>query len=529
LSRKLLQEKKTTTLTDKVLFCFQRKGDYFISPFFYSLDEILLLLAIKKTCCMLIKIITLALYALMILVIGIIGLRKTKSSKDFLLGGGNIGPWMSAFSYGTAYFSAVLFIGFAGKIGWGFGLSGLWIALFNALLGVLTVWLLMGWKIKQASLKYNISTMSEFLERRYHSSTLKLIAAIVIFIFLIPYSAAVFMGLSYLFEISLGIPYVWILAGMGIFTATYIVLGGYKSMAMIDMIFGLIMAVSVILLFYFTLDKGDGMTEIVAKLRSIEPKLTSTVGPPGLWPLLSLILLTSLAPFAMPQLVQKFYAIRDQRSVKIGAVASTFFAILIGGVAYFTGATTRVFLSPETSPSAFMDGSPNFDKLMPEVLTNVIPSSLAVIILLLILSASMSTLASLVLISSSSFTKDFWAGFVNKNISDRSQTMMMRFMSAVFVLLAVLFAAVELDVIVEILGISWGALGSFFLGPFVWGLFSKRVNRLGAFVSGIGGLAVCLGLYFSGMPSPEAGTLGMGASLLLNPLFSLFCKKEIQA
>jgi len=98
---------------------------------------------------------------------------------------------------------------------------------------------------------------------------------------------------------------------------------------------------------------------------------------------------------------------------------------------------------------------------------------------------------------------------------------MMRYMSAFFVLLAVLFAAVQLDVIVEILGISWGALGAFFLGPFVWGLLSKKVNKTGAFVSGIGGLCVCLILYFSGMSSPEAGTIGMLTSLVLNPLVSV--------
>jgi solute:Na+ symporter, SSS family len=478
---------------------------------------------------MITKIIVIALYAIMIVAIGIMGLRKTRSAKDFLMGGGNVGPWMSAFSYGTAYFSAVLFIGFAGKIGWGFGFSGLWVAIFNAILGVFVVWALLGWKIKQASTQYNVATMSEFLEKRYNSSLFKLFSAIVIFIFLIPYSAAVFMGLSYLFEISLGVPYVWILVGMGIFTAVYIVLGGYKSMAMIDMVFGIIMTLSVLLLFYFTVEKGGGIPNIAESLKEISPKLVAPVGPPGWWPLFALVFLTSIAPFAMPQLVAKFYAIRDKRSVKIGAIASTVFAVIIGGIAYFMGSTTRVFISPETAPGIFTDGKPNFDQLMPELLTNVMPSSLSVIILLLILSASMSTLASLVLISSSSFTRDFWGGFVNKKMTDKQTTLMMRVMSAFFVLLAVLFAAVELDVIVEILGISWGAMGAFFLGPFIWGLLSKRVNRLGAFVSGIGGLSICLGLYFYGMPSPEAGTIGMIASLVLNPVFSLFGKTPSKA
>jgi solute:Na+ symporter, SSS family len=266
---------------------------------------------------MITKIIVIALYAIMIVAIGIMGLRKTRSAKDFLMGGGNVGPWMSAFSYGTAYFSAVLFIGFAGKIGWGFGFSGLWVAIFNAILGVFVVWALLGWKIKQASTQYNVATMSEFLEKRYNSSLFKLFSAIVIFIFLIPYSAAVFMGLSYLFEISLGVPYVWILVGMGIFTAVYIVLGGYKSMAMIDMVFGIIMTLSVLLLFYFTVEKGGGIPNIAESLKEISPKLVAPVGPPGWWPLFALVFLTSIAPFAMPQLVAKFYAIRDKRSVKL--------------------------------------------------------------------------------------------------------------------------------------------------------------------------------------------------------------------
>jgi len=473
---------------------------------------------------MIVKAIVLALYAIMIISIGIMGLRKTKSSKDFLLGGGNIGPWMSAFSYGTAYFSAVLFIGFAGKVGWAFGFSGLWIAFFNAIVGVFLVWKLLGWKIKQAAVDYQVGTMSEFLEKRYNSPLFKLLGSIVIFIFLIPYSAAVFMGISYLFEIFLEVDFLWVLIAMGVFTASYIVLGGYKSMAMIDMVFGLIMTFCVILMLFFTVNKGGGFIDISEKLSLINPKLTSTVGPPGLWPLFALVFLTSIAPFAMPQLVQKFMAIRDKKSVKTGAVASTFFAVLIGGVAYFLGSTTRVFISTESAPGIFSNGVPNFDLLMPELLNSVIPASLSVIILLLILSASMSTLASLVLISSSSFTKDFWQGFVNKNMSDKKVTTMMRVMSAVFVLFAVLFAAVKLDVIVEILGISWGALGAFFLGPFVWGLLSKKVNKTGAFISGIGGLAVCLTLYFIGMSSPEAGTIGMITSLCLNPIASFFVK-----
>jgi SSS family solute:Na+ symporter/sodium/proline symporter len=472
---------------------------------------------------MIIKIVVLSLYALMIITVGYLGMKKTKSFSDFFLGGGNIGPWMSAFSYGTAYFSAVVFMGFAGKVGWGFGYSGIWIGVFNALLGVLLVWGLLGWRIKKMSKEYDISTMSEFFEKRYNSPTLKLISPIIIFVFMLPYSAAVFIGLSYLFKSSFpGIEYWHAVVFMGVFTTIYLVMGGYKSMAMIDTIFGMIMTVGVIVLLIYTINAGDGLGNITSTLQDIEPKLTEVVGPPGWWPLFSLIILTSIAPFAMPQLIQKFYAIRDRKSVQRGMIASTFFALLIGCIAYFMGSTTRVFLNPTDTPAAFIEsGAPNVDALMPELLTKVIPESLSIIILLLILSASMSTLAALVLISSSAVIKDFYAGIINKNASDKTLTLFMRYSSAIFILISMVIALLKPDTIVAILGISWGAIGAAFLGPFIWGLFWKKANKYGALFSSIFGLATCLILYFTGMPSPQAGTIGMGVSLVASPLVSI--------
>jgi len=471
---------------------------------------------------MAVKIIVLALYAITIVAFGIIGMKKTKSFSDYLLGGGQVGAWMSAFSYGTTYFSAVVFIGFAGKIGWGFGYSGVWIGVFNAFIGVMGVWWLLGWKIKQASVKYNISTLSEFLEVRYGLKNIKLFSAIVIFIFLIPYSAAVFQGLSYLFESSLpGLQYWHAVVFMGLFTAIYISLGGYKTMASLDTFFGIVMVLGVLILLFFTLSAGDGIGNITEKLSQIEPKLTSAIGPPGIWPLFSLIFLTSVAPFAMPQLVQKFIAIKSEKAVKFGMIASTVFALLIGCVAYFTGATGRIFINMENTPVAFENGKPIFDKLMPELLMSIIPESFFIVILILLLSASMSTLAALVLISSSTLSKDFYAGYINKNVSDKKLTLITRAGSVFFVILSVLLALFKVDTIVEIMGISWGAIGSAFLGPFVWGILWDKVNRYGAYASMICGLTVTLVLYFSGMSSPEAGTIGMLVSLVVNPVVSL--------
>jgi SSS family solute:Na+ symporter/sodium/proline symporter len=473
---------------------------------------------------MLLKGLVIALYAVMIIVVGVIGLKRTRSFLDLLLAGGNVGPWMTAFSYGTAYFSAVIFIGFAGKIGWGFGFSGIWIGVANALIGVLGVWWLLGWRIKEMALRYNVQTMSEFLAKRYNSPFMKLFASLIIFIFLVPYSASVFMGLSYLFTASFpGIDYWHAVVFMATLTGLYLVMGGYRSMAMLDVIFGMIMTVGVTMLLLFTVNKGGGLSMIAAQLSQIHPKLTAAIGPPGWWPLFSLIFLTSVAPFAMPQLVQKFYAVKDKRTVRFGMIASACFALFVGGIAYFIGSTTRIFLSPETAPAAFTPGgSPIFDTLMPELLTRIIPESLSVIILLLILSASMSTLASLVLISSASLTKDFYQGLLHPTLSDRTLTVLMRCANAAFVIISAVLALLKPATIVTILGISWGVIGAAFLGPFIWGLFGHRATKFGAIAAGVSGVMVTLLLFFvGGFPSPQAGTIGMLVSLVI-PVVGFF-------
>lgn len=474
------------------------------------------------------KVAVIAVYAAVIAFVGIINLKRSRSFGDFFLGGRAIGPWMSAFTYATAYFSAVLFIGFAGKIGWGFGYSGLWIALGNAFVGVLGVWYFMGSRIRHMTEELCVHTMPEFFEARYKSPGFKLLTSCAVFVFFIPYTSAVFMGLSYLFQSNFQLPYTLALILMGGFTALYMSMGGYRAMASLDVLFGIIMLVGVLTLLAFIVKAGGGFSTLTASLYATNPKLVAPVGPPGAWSLFCLVFLTSAAPFCMPQLVQKFYAIRDDGAVKVGMVASTFFAVLIGGIAYFSGATARVFLNPANTPGAFKDGKPLFDALMPELLANVIPDSLSVLMLLLVLSASMSTLAALVLISSSSLVKDLYQGFLNKEATERGLTRFMRGASIFFVVISVALAWMRPATIVAILGISWGAIGSLFLGPFIWGLFVKGapIHGRGAMAAALLSLALCLGLYATGTSSPEAGTLGMLCSLASTPLLSLLLPEK---
>ena len=153
---------------------------------------------------------------------------RTKNVGDFFLGGRTLGPWMSAFAYGTTYFSAVLFIGYAGKLGWGFGIYTLWIVIGNTFIGTLLAWMVLAGRTRDMTSRLNAITMPEFLSARYGNKPLQVIAALVVFVFLVPYSASVLMGLSYLFEMTLHIPYENALYFLTALTAVYLVMGGYS-------------------------------------------------------------------------------------------------------------------------------------------------------------------------------------------------------------------------------------------------------------------------------------------------------------
>jgi len=466
-------------------------------------------------------------YAIILMGIGVYGLRKTKTFNDYFLGSRSIGPWLSAFTYGTAYFSAVLLIGFAGKLGWGFGFSALWVAVGNTVIGTMLAWILIGKKIRSASLELEVYTMPEYLQKRYDSHFLKIFGAIAIFIFLVPYASSVFLGLSYLFEIAFEINFNLILLIMAVFTGLYMILGGFRSIAIVDFIQGIVMIFGVGMLVYFGITKAGGIPQIVTKLDSINPKLTGFIGPPGFFPLFFIVVITSIAPLAMPQLIQKFYSIKNERSIKIGTIVSTIFAIIITGAAYFTGALTRVFINADKYPALFTNGKPMVDKLIPIFIRDVIPSSISFVILLLVLSASMSTLASLIFVSASAIVKDLYHGYAKSKIKESKLNNLMRVFCGLFIIISVIFTIFKPAIILTLLLISWGAIAAIFLAPFLYGLYWKRANKYAANICAVSGALITMILFFL-LPAnkiPLIATLGMGIPLILFPLIVWFTPK----
>jgi len=485
------------------------------------------------------------LYVIVMLLVGYWCMKRTKTVGDFFLGGRTLGPWMSAFAYGTTYFSAVLFIGYAGRLGWGFGIQTMWIVVGNTFVGTFLAWLILAGRTREMTARLNALTMPEFLRARYGSAPLQVISAVVVFVFLVPYSASVYMGLSYLFQRTLGLQYNEALILLAALTGVYLVMGGYFAVAVSDFIRGIVEFLGVLIMVLLLVSMKGGLVASFTAL--LDPKYMPALhappapgGPafPGWVTLVSLVLITSFGPWALPQMVQKFYSIRSQADVKRAMIIATVFALFMSFGAYYSGALTHLFFTnPATDLASIADATthkPNLDLLMPFFITSFVPQWLVLVILLMVFSASMSSLSSLVLVSSSAIAIDIFGAFGNREKNDRRTMLLMRGLCAVFVLLSLLIALSQVDVIVNLMVIAWGALAGAFLAPYLYGLFWRRTTKAGAYAGMISGVGTAVLLFFLwGKPLiPVAGAIAMFLPLVVVPVVSLLTqplKPEIVA
>ncbi|MBQ7656034.1 MAG: sodium:solute symporter, partial [Clostridia bacterium] len=339
--------------------------------------------------------------------------RKNATNVDgFVLGGRNVGPWLTAFAYGTSYFSAVIFVGYAGQFGWKYGIAATWVGIGNALIGSLMAWAVLGRRTRIMTQHLKSATMPEFFGKRFGSKSLKISASAIIFIFLIPYTASLYNGLSRLFGMAFNIDYSVCVIVMAILTGIYVIAGGYMATAINDFIQGIIMVFGIVAVIAAVLgSKGgflaslDGLSQVTDETVSTSPGVFNSFFGPDPLNLLGVVILTSLGTWGLPQMVQKFYAIKSEGAINKGMIISTAFAFIVAGGCYFLGGFGRLFSETIGVTEA---GVPvgGFDAVVPGMLSGL-PDILIAVVVILVLSASMSTLSSLVLASSSTLTLDF--------------------------------------------------------------------------------------------------------------------------
>ena len=478
------------------------------------------------------KIIFLLIFFASMIAVGLYSRKHATNVNDFVLGGRTVGPWLTAFAYGTSYFSAVVFVGYAGQFGYKYGLSATWIGIGNAILGSLVAWVALGRRTRVMTVKLSASTMPDYFGKRYDSNALRVVASAIAFVFMIPYTASVYNGLSRLFGMAFDIPYAVCVIAMAALTCVYVVLGGYMATAINDFIQGIIMIFGIIAVIVAVLNGQGGFYEAVKSLAEIESDVPLTMGQKGVFAsffgpdlpnLLGVVVLTSLGTWGLPQMVHKFYAIKDEKSIKTGTIISTFFAIIVSGGCYFLGGFGRLF---DTEAIYDAKGNIVYDAIVPSMLSTL-PDILVGIVIVLVLSASMSTLSSLVLTSSSTLTLDLIKGNIVKDMTEKKQLLCMRIMLVFFVVVSVVIALDPPTFIAQLMGISWGALAGAFLAPFLYGLYWKGVTKAAVWASFVCGVGITVAnMFFKFIASPiNAGAIAMVAGLIVVPIVSLITPK----
>ena len=448
-----------------------------------------------------IYILVLTLYMLLLVGIGMIASRRMRNSEDFYLGGRSVGPWVTSLSFVAAYFSSVVIIG-GGGFGYRFGMSTIWIAASNVLVGIALVWMILGRRIRLFTARLGTMTVPGFIAERFKAKEARVLAAVVITLFLIIYNVSILKGMGHAFEGLMGIPYMWAVLLSGVIIILYVSLGGYLAVVWTGFFQAWVMGLGLILLTFAALKAVGGLTAANVALQAMDPGLVNTPGEWGWAGLISYGMIVSFGVWGMPQLMVRFYSIKAVSVLRVGTVVAT-----IGGsmavLPFLNGAIARV-LHPELA---------NADLAIPTLTKAVLSPWGGAIFLAGVVAAGMSTFASVLIITSGAVVRDVVQKGLGREITERQVVRYSRLVSALVGAVSLAIALRPPALVLVLMAFSWAAIASTCLWPMLFGLYWKRATRWGVLASMGGGLASAL--IWIGIGSPY-GVHGFIPGLLLS-------------
>ncbi len=450
-------------------------------------------------------------YLAILILIGFVTGRRTKSVEDFYIGGRQIGPWVTALSFVAAYFSSVVIIG-GGGFGYMFGMSTLWIGAINVLLGCTVCWIVLGPRIRKFTQRLNTMTIPGFFGERYKSNFALVFSAIIIVLFMIFYNVSILKGMGHIFEVLMDIPYAYGILLAGIIILFYVSIGGYLAVVWTSFVQAWVMGIGLIVLTIFSIKAVGGIGAANQALEAINPGLINTPGVWG-WPgLISFALIVSFGVWGMPQLVVRFYSLKNLKVLKIGTVIATV-GTCLALLPYFNGAIARV-LCP---------GLQNPDLAIPTLAKNVLSPFGSAIVLAGVVAAGMSTFASILIILSSSMIHDIVKKGLKKNLNKNKILFYSKVASIIIGIVSLIIAFNPPALVLTLTAFAWAVIASTTLWPILFGIYWKKATKMGCIISMVGGFITALVWMVVGNPFGIHGFIpGLIVGLILMILVSLF-------
>jgi sodium/pantothenate symporter len=441
-------------------------------------------------------ILPLLIFMIIFFMIGFWANRYVKSSNSFLqeyfLGGRELGGFVLAMTMIATYGSASSFIGGPG-VAYKTGLGWVLLSMAQLPMGYFVL-MVLGKKFAIIARKNNYVTIIDFLKDRYQSNTIVLISAVSIVIFLFSAMTAQWVGGARLIESLTGLSYTPSLFIFAVSVLVYVIIGGFRAVALSDTVQGMIMLVGTIILLIGTIIAGGGMSNIMSELVEINPNLISPFGSEQeLTPIYvsSFWILVGVGVIGLPQIAVRAMSYKDSKAMHKAIIIGTFVIGTIMFGMHLIGVLAR----------AVIPGIEIGDKVMPTLTMEVLPPLLAGIVLSAPMAAIMSTVNALLILVSSTVVKDIYLNFIKPDASERRIKNTSLIVTTIIGLAVLLFAINPPDLLVWLNLFSFGGLESVFIWPIVFGLYWSRGNKYGACFSMIVGMGSYI-LFDRFLPNP---------------------------
>ena len=446
-------------------------------------------------------------YIFALVFVGYYAYKKTNSSEDFMIAGKETHPFIMAMSYGATFISTAAIVGFGGVAG-EYGMSVLWLAFLNIIIGVFIAFVFLGKRTRRMGHALNSLTFPEFLGKRFNSKFIHYTSGLIIFCAMPLYAAVVLIGAARFLESSLLINFSIALLILSIVITFYVLFGGIRGVMYTDALQGTIMVVAMVFLLvfvYYILGGVNTANTALSNMVNLYPADAIATGGTGWtsfpefgtpfwWSLVSSTLIgVGIGVLAQPSLIVRFMTVKSDKELNRSVLIGGIFIAIMPTTAYIVGSLSNVYFFDKLGKIAVDVVGGNIDKIIPTFITSALPEWFVYIFLLSLIAAAMSTISSQLHTQGTAFGVDIYGTIRDKTKQKLNQVSISRLGILIAIILA-LIMAFSLPGSVVALGTSlfFEICAAAFLPVFIGALYWKGITRIGAIAGILSGTFVSL-------------------------------------